>query len=150
MFLEELLAHADRLRRDLHQLIVIDEFQRLFQAHLHRGRQQHVFVAAGGTDVGQLLALEDVDDQIVVTRVDTDDLAFIHLVARLGHHAAAILQVEQRIGQRLALLIGDQHTVVAITDVRVSLGPEVVEVVGEQAGARGHGHELGLEADQAT
>jgi uncharacterized peroxidase-related enzyme len=40
-----------------------------------------------------------------------DDHALIDLHAGLDHHRAAILQVPQREGHRLALVVGDQHAV---------------------------------------
>ena len=35
------------------------------------------FVLAGGADVGELLALDRVDDEVVVAAVDADDHAFV-------------------------------------------------------------------------
>src|SRR5690606_13817244 len=52
----QLLAQADRLRRDLDQLVVVDELQRLLERELDRRHQALVVVLAGGAEVGQLLA----------------------------------------------------------------------------------------------
>ena len=49
-------AQPNMFRCDFHQFIIINEFQRLFQAHANRWRQQDVFISAGRTDVRQLLA----------------------------------------------------------------------------------------------
>src|SRR5882672_5938023 len=70
---EELLAQPDRLRGHLDQLVVLDIGQRLFQRHLDRRGQAHRLVLRGGADVGELLALEDVDLEVVVAGVLADD-----------------------------------------------------------------------------
>src|SRR5439155_27246056 len=54
---EQALAHADRLGRDLDQLVVLDIGDRLFEAHLDRRRQPHRLVLGGRADIGALLAL---------------------------------------------------------------------------------------------
>src|SRR5690606_5563607 len=69
----QLLAQADRLRRDLDQLVVVDELQRLLERELDRRHQALVVVLAGGTEVGQLLAPQRVDGEVVVLAVDADD-----------------------------------------------------------------------------
>src|SRR5882724_12074246 len=55
---EELLAQADRFRRHLDELVVLDIGERLFQRHPDRRRQPHRLVLGRGADVGELLALE--------------------------------------------------------------------------------------------
>src|ERR1700729_3112505 len=61
---EEFLAQPDRLRGHFDQFVVLDIGQRLFQRHPDRRRQAHRFVLRGGTDVGELLALQHVDLEI--------------------------------------------------------------------------------------
>jgi hypothetical protein len=46
-----------------------------------------------GADVGELLALEHVDDEVVAARMLADDHAGINLPAGLDHHRPAIFQV---------------------------------------------------------
>src|SRR5258708_1426366 len=114
---EEFLAQPDRLRGHLDQFVVLAIGQRLFQRHLDRRRQAHRFVLRGGADVGKLLALEDVDLEVVVSRMLADDHALVDLPARLDHHRAAVFQFEHRVSYSLALIIGDQHAVAAALDV---------------------------------
>src|SRR5580698_749110 len=76
---EELLAQADRLRGHLDQLVVLDIGQRLFQRHLNRRGQAYRLVFRRGADVGQLLALEDIDLEIIVAGVLADDHALVDL-----------------------------------------------------------------------
>ena len=64
-------------------------------------------------------------------------------------HAAALLQREYGIGHGLAVLVADQHAVVAVRDFALHF-IEAVEDVADQAGAARHGHEVALEADQAA
>ena len=103
VFLERALAEPYRLRRHLDQLVVVDELHRLLERHPHRIGQDDVLVAAGGADVGELLGLERVDDQVVVAAVDADDLALVDLVAVRDHQPTAFLEVEERIGEHGAL-----------------------------------------------
>ena len=67
-----------------------------------RRRQQHGVVLAGGADVGELLALQRVDVEVVAAGVLADDHAGIDLLARADEQRAALLQVPQRVGDRLA------------------------------------------------
>jgi hypothetical protein len=50
------LADADRLRRDLRQLVVGDELDRVFERELDRRSERDRLVLAGGSNVGELLA----------------------------------------------------------------------------------------------
>src|SRR5690606_31223369 len=54
------LAQADRFRRDLDEFVVLDPGKRALERHADRRRQPDCFILAGGTDVGQLLALQHV------------------------------------------------------------------------------------------
>src|ERR1022692_7591 len=63
---EQLLAQADRLRRHLDQFVVLDIGQGLFQRHADRRGGTDRVVPRGGADIGELLAPEHVDDQVVV------------------------------------------------------------------------------------
>ena len=92
MLLQVALADADRLGRDFDQFVVVDEFDCRFQRQLDRRGQAHRFVGAGRADVGELLALDRVDHQVVVAAVDADDHAFVQLVAGRDEHAAAVFQ----------------------------------------------------------
>src|SRR5450830_2013744 len=149
---QEALAQANRFRGDLDQLVVGDEFHRVFQRHLHGRHQTHGFVGAGGTHVGQLLALDGVDDQVVVARVDADDHAFVHRVVVDDEHAAAVLQFPDRVGDSGAVILRDQHAVTTASHFATGIVDRCVfvEHVAHQAGAAGQGHEFTLEADQAT
>ena len=52
-------AQANILRRDLDQFIVIDEVQRLLQAHKDRRREAHGDIGSRGADIGLLLLFAD-------------------------------------------------------------------------------------------
>jgi hypothetical protein len=82
VLLQVALAQPDRLRRDLDQLVVVDELDRVFERQLDRRRQQDRVVLAAAADVGELLGrLDRVDDEVVVAAVDADDHALVHRVA---------------------------------------------------------------------
>ena len=99
MFLQVLLAQPDVVRRYFHQFVVIDEFQRLFQAHADRRGEQDVLVGTGGADVGQLLGLQRIDHQVIAARVNADNRTLVDLFAVADEQPAAFLQVEQRVAQ---------------------------------------------------
>src|SRR5687767_11922168 len=65
VLLKETLPDADRLRRDLNELVVRDQLDRRLERDVDRGRETHGFVGAGRADVGELLALYRVDDEVV-------------------------------------------------------------------------------------
>src|SRR6185437_3889250 len=146
---EEALADADGQRRHFHQLVIGNEFHRVLQRELDRRSQQDRIVLAGGADVGELLGLDRVHDQVVVAAVDADDHSFVELLPGADEHAPALLQIEQRVGHCLALLVADQHAVVTVGNVALD-GRVAVEDVADQAGAAGQRHELALEPDQSA
>src|SRR5690606_6004003 len=98
---------------------------------------------------GELLALDRVHHQVVVAGVDADDHAFVQRIARADEHAAAILQVPQRVGHCVAVVLRDQHAVAAFGH-RAGHRAVVVEDVAGETGAARHGEEFALEADQAA
>ena len=57
MLQQQFLAQPDMVGCDLDQFVVVNKFQRLFQAHADGRAEHNVFISTGGTDVGQLLAL---------------------------------------------------------------------------------------------
>src|SRR6185312_54586 len=144
---EEALADADGQRRHFHQLVIGNELHRILQRELDRGSQKDGIVLAGGADVGELLGLDRVHDQVVVAAVDADDHSLVELLARADEHAPALLQIEQRVGHRLTLLVAHQHAVVTVGNVALD-GRVAVEDVADQPGAAGQRHELTLEPDQ--
>ena len=61
VLLQEALAQADGFRRDLDQLVVGDEFHRVFQRQADRRHEVDRLVLARGADVGELLGADRVD-----------------------------------------------------------------------------------------
>src|SRR6185312_6441990 len=146
---EEFLAQPDRFRSHLDQFIILDIGERLFQRHLDRRRQAHRFVLRGGADVGELLALENVDLEVVVARVLADDHALVDLPAGLDHHRAAVFQLEHGVSHRLALVVRNQHAVATALDVAL-VGRIAMEQAVHDRGATGIGEQFALVADQAA
>ena len=81
--------------------------------------------------------------------MDADHHAFVQGVAGLDEHAAAVIELAQRIGHRLAIVLADQHAVLAPFDLAL-VRLVAVEDVADQARAARHVEELVLEADQAA
>ncbi len=78
-----------------------------------------------------------------------DDHALIDLPAGLDHHRATILQVPERVGDRLALVVGEQHTVAPPDDL-ASVSLVAVEQAVHHRGAAGIGQQFSLVADEAA
>src|SRR5688572_15522438 len=78
---EQLLAQANARRRDLDELVVVDELERLLERELDRRGQDDVLVGTRGADVREFLALGRVHHEVVVAAVDADDHALVDLDA---------------------------------------------------------------------
>src|SRR5258706_5053588 len=149
MLFQEALAEANRLRRDLGELVVADELDRVLERQRDRRGEVDGLVLARGADVGELLGLDRVRHQVVVARVDADDHALVHRVARADEHAAALLQLPKRVGDGDAVVLRYQDAVAVLFEL--ALGRRVVvEHMAHDPGAARHRHELALQADQAA
>src|SRR5205823_11262575 len=109
---------------------------------------EYLSVLACGADVGELLGADGVDHQVVLATVDPDDDALVDLLAGGDEQAAALLQVEQRVGDRLAVLVAHQHAVVAAFDLARD-SRKALEDVAHESVAAGERQELPLEADES-
>src|SRR5690606_24352119 len=147
---QEFLAQPNALRRDLDELVVVDELERLLEREANRRREQDVLVVGRRTDVRQMLFLRRVDRQVVAAAVDADDHAFVDLVARTDEEQPSLLKVEERIARGAAVDHRHEHADVALTDFRRHARRITIEHVIEQAGAGRDGQVLGPEADQAS
>ncbi len=78
--------------------------------------------------------------------MDADDHPLIELLAGIHEHPPTFLQIEQRVGDRLTLLVADQNAVVAVGNLTLHR-TEAVEDVADEAGTAGESHELALEPD---
>ena len=150
MLQQELLADADGFRRDLDQFVIVDELKRELQRDADRRHEHDGFVGARGPHIGQLLALERVDQHVVVARIDADHHAFIDLGAVADEELAALLDVPEGEGERLAAGHGDDGALLTLADITFAARAVMVEAVEHQAGALGQGQEFGAEADQAA
>ena len=74
-------------------------------------------VGAACTDIGELLCLADIDDNIVFMNVLTNDLTGIDLILRLDEEAAPILQMIDGIGVGITTLESNKRTIDAAVDV---------------------------------
>ena len=81
VLVEHDLPQADLRGRDLDQLVLLDELQRLLQRQPPRGTQQDVAVVAAGPHVAELLLLRRIDVHVLVAAVLADDHALVdHVV----------------------------------------------------------------------
>src|SRR6185312_7363608 len=116
VLVEKLLAQTDRLRCDLDEFVILDIGKRFFKRHADRWRQPHGLVLGRRTDIGELLALEYVDDEIVATRMLAHDHSVINFPAWLDHHWAAVFKIPQRVRDGVALFIGNKHAIATALD----------------------------------
>src|SRR5665809_49221 len=147
IWIEMALAKPDRLGRDLDQLVVLDISERALERHAERRGEAHRLVLGSGADIGELLALEHIDLEVVVTGVLADDHAAINLPSGLDHHRPAILKVPQRIGHGVAGIGRAQNAVAPPLD-RALMRRVGVEQPVHDAGTARIGEELALIADQ--
>ena len=146
---QDLLADAQVLRGDLQQLVLCQELQAALQAQLADGDQAQSVVGAGRTGVGQVLGLADVHVHILAGSGVADDHALVHLLAGAHQQGAALLSVEQTVGDGLAGLKADQRTGGAVGN---HASPDIVTVedLVDDAFAVGIGQELVAVAEQAA
>ena len=149
MFLEVALAQSDAFRGNFHQLVVFDELHAVLQRQLdRRGDLDRIFLATDA-EVGQLLGARGIDHQVVIAAMNTDDHALVHRVVGPDKHAAAIVELAQRVGEDLAVVHGNEHAVLAAANVAF-VRLIAVENVGDQARTTGEVEEFIGKADQAA
>src|SRR5438094_6622235 len=143
------LAQAQRLRRDLEQLVLADPLQTLLEVHdawrcqldaLIRGRRPHI---------RKFLFFCDVDVQVVVARVLADNLALVDRLTGGEEHRAARLEIVDGVAGRLATAVGHEGAVLTVGDVALPLVPPIEEMV-QEAGAARFGQGFGAVAKQAS
>src|SRR6202042_1512914 len=100
-----------------------------------RRREPNHLVLGVGADVGELLALEHVDFEVVAARVLADDHATINLPARLDHHRAAVFHIPHRVSHGLALIGRDQYPVAPPDDVAAMRTVSVKQTVHHRGAA---------------
>ena len=137
------------LRSNLQKLVGIDVLNCLLEAHDLRRNKAESLVARGGTRVGQVLRLADIDFNVLGLTGFSDDHAGVHLFTGADEENAALLCVEQTVGDSLAAFEGNQRALLAVGDVslvRLIAGKNGVH----NAVALGVGHELSAVADQSA
>ena len=143
------LADAEVLGGDLQQLVVRQELQALLQAHLPGRHQTQSVIAAGGTGVGQLLLLADVHHDVLLLGADAHHHALVHAHVGADEQHAALLGVEQAVGDGLAGFAGHQRAGAAAGQFTL-IGGVAVKHAGHDALAAGVGQELVAIAEQAA
>ena len=141
------LAKPQVLRRDLEQLVVREEVERLLQAQPRGRRQPDRDVRGRRADVRLLLLAADVDPDVARPLLDADDHALVHLFARLDEGRAALLRARQPEGQRRACRRRGQRAVALLAEI-ARPRPVADADRAHQPGARGEGQEGVAEPDQ--
>ena len=80
-FAQQFLSNPNGTGCNLHQFVVVNEFECVFQRGVDGRSQQDIFIAAGGTDIGQLFALQRINNEVVVPGMYANDHAFVDLCA---------------------------------------------------------------------
>ena len=149
MRIEPALAQTDGLRRNLHELLIRDVAHGALERHAQRRRENERIVLAGRTHVRELLALDDVDDEIVLATVLADDHAFVHARLRIDHHRATLLQIEERVRRCFACSVRNEHALATACDLTFERRIGVEETVHDGRATRIR-QQLTLIADKAT
>ena len=85
------LAQTDMVGGDLYIFVFFDVLQSLFKGEDDGGHYFCLVVSPGGTHIGELLRLGDVDYDVIVLGIFTYYLACIYLILREDEEAAAVL-----------------------------------------------------------
>ena len=98
------LAHAHALWRYFHVFVGLDVLQCFLKREDSGRNDVGLLVGAACTDIGELLCLADIDDDIVFMNVLTNNLTSIDLILRLDEEAAPVLQMIDGIGVGITTL----------------------------------------------
>ena len=135
------------LRSNLQKLVGIDVLNCLLQTHDLRRNKAESLVARGGTCVGQVLRLADIDFNVLGLTGFSDDHAGVHLFTCTDEENTALLCIEQTVGDGLAAFEGNQRALLAVGDVSL-VGLIAGKNGVHDAVALGVGHELSAVANQ--
>src|SRR5438874_7919134 len=113
---EHAFAHAKGNRRDLDQLVRLDEVERLLEAQLDRRREPHRDIRGRRTHVALFLFLGDVECHVFRSRIDTDDHAFVYRHLRFDEGLRSLLRCGHGKRGDDAGFAGDQHAVAVATN----------------------------------
>ena len=116
-FGQDALTQANALRCDLHEFVVVDEFQRLFQRQVDRRRKTQRLVRAGSTHIGHVLFLAHVDHDVLALRRLSDDHPLVHRHTGTHEQIAAVLRIKQTVAGRFARFVHHERTLRPLRNV---------------------------------
>ena len=147
--IQNLLPDAEVLRRDLEELIGIDELEALLKAHDLRRDELQCVVRAGCPGVGEFLRLADIDLDILGLAALADDHTGIDLDTGADEELSSLLRLEEAVGNRLAALVGDDRTGLPVEHIAL-IRTVALELSVQDAVALRVGQELAAVSDQAA
>src|SRR3954467_13952205 len=89
--IQDALPETQALRRDFHELVRGDVFDRAFKRELRRRRETGGDTGTLRAEVGERLFADGVTGDVFVTRIFADDHAFVNLLAGAHEELAALL-----------------------------------------------------------
>src|SRR5579863_1088700 len=116
LFVEDHLPKADFFWCDFDTFILLDIFHTFFQRHLLFRNDPDRIIASTRPHIGQLLSFRRVDDQVPRLDMFGDDLTYVDIFTGIDKERAPILQLINRIGGCLFLVLGQQHAVIPAGD----------------------------------
>src|ERR1039458_528872 len=134
--LQDLFAQPDAERRDLHELVVADEFDGLLQIENPWRHQAYTLVGGGSAHVGELLLLDDIDVEIGIAGVLADDLPAVHLGTGRNKNLTALLKVEDGVAGGSSRTVRHQRPGGARGNVALPLDVAVEQRVHNRRTAR--------------
>lgn len=147
--IQDSLTDTKTLRCHLKKLIGIDEIQCLLKAENFRWNQGQSLICGGGSGVGQMLFLADIQLDILSAGTLSDDHTGVYLFARSDKESASLLCGEKTVGYGFAGLKGNQRTGGAVSN----LAPEwliAIEDGIDDSVTLGVCHELPTVADESA
>ena len=144
---EVFFTQSDTAGRDLGQFVIIEVTEYLFQAHFSWRCDADSFIGTGSTHIGKLFLFANVDHQVVVFAVFTDNHAGINFLCGIHEQGPSILQVEQGKGGRGSIFESDQNPVIT-PGQSATMWNVVMETVVQDPGSPGERQQLRAKSEQ--
>jgi len=106
MLFQEALAQTHTLRRNFHQLVIVNELNAVLKREVNWRRNFDGVFFSRDAEVGQLLGTCSVHHQVVVSAVNAHNHAFVHRIVGLHKHSATVVQFAQSVGENFTYALG--------------------------------------------
>src|SRR5579862_6282055 len=147
--LKNLLAQAQGLGCDFDELVIGNEFDRLFQIQVAEGNQADRHIGSGRPHVGKLLLPHDVYVKVVILGVFADDHALVHIDGGADEQFATLLQIVKSVRSRDSGAVGHESASEPVRNFALPLDVAIEQGIHDD-GATRVGEQLAAQANQST